>query len=61
MKLKNISTEEQKVLPNDGSASFACAAGAETGELSDSCAEQLVRDLPAVWASTKKSKSKKEG
>lgn len=60
MKLKNVSAVEQKVLPNDGSASFACQPGAESPELSDVCAEQLAASLPAIWAPMKNTKPKKE-
>lgn len=61
MKLKNVSNEERKVMPPD-SAAFVCASGAETPELSDICANELLADS-SVWESVgvKPKKSKKAG
>lgn len=59
MKLKNISPEEQKVLPNTGPA-FSCVPGAEV-DVADVCGAELVRDFPSVWeAVAVKPKSKKK-
>lgn len=62
MKLKNISNEEQKVMPPD-SAAFSCAPCAETPELSDVCGGDLLASFPSVWESTsvKPKKAKKAG
>ncbi len=49
MKIRNKSDAEAKVLPNDGSGSFAVAPGAESPELSKHAAEDLVASFPSVW------------
>ncbi len=61
MKIKNLSAVEQKVLPHTG-PSFACLPGA-TVDVADVCGDELVRDLPEVWAAAdvKPTKSKKDG
>jgi len=48
MKLKNISNEEQRVMPAIG-LPFSCAAGAETAEIHPFVSAELL-SLPSIWA-----------
>lgn len=48
MKLKNVSKEEQTVMPHTG-PSFSCVPGAMTAEIDKHVARELLEAFPEVW------------
>lgn len=59
MKLRNVSTLEQRVAPTPG-PSFTCPPGAEV-EVADVCGAELLEQFPSVWAKADVKPKKKSG